>query len=88
MRFVREFVCLLAIVSLVALPIVGAGCGDQSAPKPAATSEPKVDLGKKEDGKPASPKSSKKARSADESGSTTGALGVKAPKAPATDKSK
>jgi hypothetical protein len=81
MRLVREFAFLLAILSLAAVPMIGVGCGDTTASKPAAPSEPTIDLGKKGDAKgPKSP--ARKARS-DESGSTTGTLGVKPPKAPA-----
>jgi len=83
MRFVREFVFLLAILSLAVVPFVGVGCNDQAA-KPQSTSEPTVDLGKADAKKPA-PKPAKKKRS-DEAGSTTGSLGVKPPKAPADDK--
>jgi hypothetical protein len=84
MRLVRECVFLLAILSLAAVPVIGVGCSDQGATNPAASGETKIELGKKET-KPTSPKSpGKKARSADESGSTTGSLGVKPPKAPTT----
>jgi hypothetical protein len=79
MRFVREFVTLLAILSLAVVPVIGVGCGEQPPAKP--VTEPTVDLGKKGDTKPA-----KKKGRADESGSTTGTLGVKPPKT-APDKS-
>jgi hypothetical protein len=79
MRLVREFVLLLAILSLAAVPVIGVGCGDQGATNPPASEEPKIELGKKET-KPTAPKSpGKKPRSSDESGSTTGSLGVKPP---------
>jgi hypothetical protein len=73
MRFVREFVTLLAILSLAVVPVIGVGCTEQPPAKPVA--EPTVDA------KPA-----KKKGRADESGSTTGTLGVKPPKS-APDKS-
>ncbi len=73
MRFVREFVTLLAILSLAVVPVIGVGCTEQPPAKPVA--EPTVALGKKGDAKPA-----KKKGRADESGSTTGTLGVKPPK--------
>ena len=84
MRFVREFVTLLAVLSLAVVPVIGVGCTEQPPAKPVA--EPTVDLGKKGDAKPAAPKSTKKKGRADESGSTTGTLGVKPPKS-APDKS-
>jgi hypothetical protein len=88
MRLVRECVFLLAILSLAAVPVIGVGCSDQGATNPAASGEAKIDLGKKES-KPTSPKSpGRKPRSADESGSTTGSLGVKPPKSPANDTNK
>jgi hypothetical protein len=86
MRLVREFAFLLAILSLAAAPVIGVGCSDQSASKPTTPSEPKIDLGKKGDAK--GPKSPAKKGRSDESGSTTGNLGVKPPKAPATDSKK
>jgi len=88
MRLVRECVFLLAILSLAAVPVIGIGCSDQGATNPAASGEVKVDLGKKES-TPTTPKSpGRKPRSSDESGSTTGSLGVKPPKAPANDTKK
>jgi hypothetical protein len=88
MRLVREFAFLLAILSLAAVPMIGVGCSDQGVTNPPASGEPRVELGKKET-KPGAPKSpGKKARSSDESGSTTGSLGVKPPKAPANDTKK
>jgi hypothetical protein len=90
MRLVRQFAFLLAILSLAAVPIIGAGCSDQSATKPASSGgNLNVDLGQKADSKPEPSKPpAKKPRSADEGGSTTGALGVKPPKAPASDAKK
>jgi hypothetical protein len=88
MRLVRQFAFLLAVLSLAVVPIIGVGCNDQGATNPPASGEPRIDLGKKET-KPTAPKSpAKKPRSADESGSTTGSLGVKPPKAPANDTKK
>ncbi len=84
MRFVREFVTLVAILSLAVVPVIGVGCSEQPPAKP--VTEPTVDLGKKGDTKPATPKAAKKKGRADESGSTTGTLGVKPPKT-AADKS-
>ncbi len=54
MRFVREFVTLLAILSLAVVPVIGVGCTEQPPAKPVA--EPTVDLGKKGDAKPAKKK--------------------------------
>lgn len=80
MRRVREFVFLLAILSLAVVPMIGAGCNDQSASAPPAASN---DATKK----PATTKpSKKKAHPSAESGSTTGDLGVKPPKAPDANK--
>lgn len=84
MRFVRECVTLLAILAVAVVPVIGVGCTEQSQTK-TTTTEPTVDLGKKSDAKPATPKASKKKGRADESGSTTGTLGVKPPQT-ATDK--
>jgi hypothetical protein len=76
-------VFLLAILSLAAVPVIGVGCSDQGATNPAASGETK------KESKPTSPKSpGRKPKSADESGSTTGSLGVKPPKTPATDTKK
>ena len=88
MRLVREFAFFLTVLSLAAVPVLGVGCGDQTASKPATPSEPTVDLGKKGDAKAGPKSAAKKGRSADESGSTTGSLGVKPPKAPATNTTK
>jgi hypothetical protein len=86
MRFVREFALLLAMTALAVVPVFAVGCNDQSQTNPPASGEIKTDLGKKADTKSASPKPAKKARSADEAGSTTGSLGVKPPSAPANTK--
>ncbi len=84
MRLVREFAFLVALLSLAAVPVIGIGCNDQAATKPYDTGGPTVGLGKKADPKPSTPKAAKKkGRPSDESGSTTGSLGVKPPKAPA-----
>lgn len=88
MRLVREFAFLVAILSLAAVPLIGTGCDDQGATKPQASGEPAVDVGKKADTKPSAAKPKKKGRASDESGSTTGSLGVKPPKSPTDDTKK
>jgi hypothetical protein len=86
MRFVREFALLLAMAALAVVPVIAVGCNDQGQTNPPASGEVKIDLRKKADTNPATPKSAKKSKSADEAGSTTGSLGVKPPKAPTTTK--
>jgi hypothetical protein len=83
MRLVRKFAFLLVILSLAAVPFIGAGCTDQGTAKPPA-GDHAVDAGKKTD----APKSPKKKGRSDEGGSTTGDLGVKPPKVPADNKAK
>jgi hypothetical protein len=88
MRFVRAFAFRLAIFSLLVVPFVGVGCNDQAATTPPPVKEPTVDLGKKADVKQAAKSAKKKSRSTDESGSTTGTLGVKPPKVKTDDAKK
>jgi hypothetical protein len=87
MRLVREFAFLVAMLLLAAVPVIGVGCTDQSATNTPAGEH--VDTVKKSDTKTSAPKpAKKKGRAADDSGSTTGDLGVKPPKVPATNTSK
>lgn len=87
MRFVRKFAFRLAILSLVATPVVGVGCTDQGPTKPAA-GEHTIEITKKVETKTSAPKPPKKKGKSDEAGSTTGDLGVKPPKVPADNTKK
>ncbi len=87
MRLVRQFACLLALSAVAVVPLVGVGCSDQSTTS-APTSGERADASKKTGDKPSTPKAASKKGRSSEAGSTTGDLGVKPPKAPATDSSK